>query len=193
MSQPAALKPSRPDVIRLARRLWLRGERLDVGQLAMTMGLGRATLFRWFGTRDLLLAEVLWSLCEPTLARAERESSGQGAARIAQISERALRLMQSFEPLRRFIAEDAEQALRLLTSRASPVQGRTIETVRRQLQAEVDAGWQPPLGLDTLAWLIVRIGESFLYASAISGQKVDIGDAGIAVQLLLSGRVESGG
>ena len=43
--------------------------------------------------------------------------------------------------------------------------------------------------MDTLAYLLVRLGESFIYATALSGQKVDIGDAGIAVQLLLSGKL----
>lgn len=180
---------SRDEVLRLARRQWLRGEKLDVGQLARQCGLGRATLFRWFGSRELLLAEVLWSLTEPTLKRAEREAAGHGPARIAAISERALRLMHGFAPLRRFIAEDGEKALRLLTSHASPVQARTIEAVRRQLEGEVALGWQPPLAIATLAYLIVRIGESFLYATAISGQDVDIGDAGVAVELLLSGTV----
>jgi hypothetical protein len=50
--------------------------------------------------------------------------------------------------------------------------------------------WVPPLSLDTLAYLMVRLGESFLYANVLSGQLVDVGDTGIAVQLLLSGKVE---
>ena len=182
-------KPTREDVLRLARRHWLRTGRLDVGQLARHCGLGRATLFRWFGSRDLLLAEVLWSLAEPTLLRAEREVAGQGPARIAAVCERSLRLMNGFEPLRRFIAEDGERALRLPTSRASPVQARTIANLRQLLERETNERWQPPLDSGTLAYLIVRLGESFLYATAISGQAVEIADVAVAVELLLSGRV----
>lgn len=193
-SCPPARRPraTPADALRLARRRWLAGERLDIGLLARELGVARATLFRWVGSRDLLLAEVLWSLCEPTLGSAAASTPGQGVARIGRICERALRQMMDFAPLRRFIAEDAELALRLLTSKASPVQARTIAAVRDWLEQEQGrGGWQPPLALDTLAYLIVRLGESFLYAHAISGRNVELGDSGIAVQLLLSGRIEA--
>lgn len=180
------------DALRHARQRWLQDGRLDVGLLASELGLARATLFRWFGSRELLLAEVLWSLCEPTLRRAAEQAEGRGVARIAATCELAVRRMRTFEPLRRLIAEDAESALRLLTSKASPVQARTIAAVRGLLEQEAAAGeWQPPLGLDTLAYLLVRLGESFLYASALSGQQVDVADCGKAVQLLLSGRLQA--
>ena len=70
------------------------------------------------------------------------------------------------------------------------VQRRSIDRVRDLLQAEAARGLALPLGVDTLAYLIVRLCESFIYADVISDQKVDVGDAGLAVQLLLSGRVE---
>lgn len=179
------------DALRLARKRWLVGERIDIGLLAQELGVARATLFRWVGSRDRLLAEVLWSMCEPTLRRAAEETRGRGVPRIAAICERAVREMLAFEPLRRFIAEDADLALRLLTSKASPVQARTIAAVRALLDAERRCSdWQPPLSIDTLAYLMVRLGESFLYANVLSGQQVDVGDTGIAVQLLLSGTVE---
>lgn len=179
------------DALRLARKRWLAGERLDIGMLAQELGVARATLFRWVGSRDLLLAEVLWSLCEPTMRRSAEESRGQGVPRVAAICERSIREMMQFEPLRRFIAEDADLALRLLTSKASPVQARAIAMVRGLLEAEQRRGWVAPLSIDTLAYLMVRLGESFLYATVLSGQQVDVGDCGIAVQLLLSGRVET--
>ncbi|MCK7592748.1 QsdR family transcriptional regulator [Pseudomarimonas salicorniae] len=179
------------DALRLARKRWLDGERLDIGQLAQELGVARATLFRWVGSRDLLLAEVLWSMCAPTLQRAADSTRGEGVARIAMVCETAVRQMMDFEPLRRFIAQDADLALRLLTSKASPVQARTIAAVRDLLESERRRGsWTPPLAIDTLAYLMVRLGESFLYANVLSGQQVDVGDTGLAVQLLLSGRIE---
>lgn len=199
--KPAPRSPSRrtegrsratpADALRLARKRWLAGERLDIGMLARELGVARATLFRWVGSRDLLLAEVLWSMCEPTLRGAAEATPGQGVPRIALVCETAVRQMMGFEPLRRFIAEDADLALRLLTSKASPVQSRTIAAVRELLEFERRRGsWKPPLSIDTLAYLMVRLGESFLYANVLSGQQVDVGDTGVAVQLLLSGRVE---
>ena len=186
-----AVRATPADALRLARKRWLAGERLDIGLLAQELGVARATVFRWVGSRDLLLAEVLWSMTEPTLRRAAEETGGYGVPRIAAVCERAVRQMMVFEPLRRFIAEDADLALRLLTSKASPVQARTIAAVRGLMENERRrSDWVPPLSLDTLAYLMVRLGESFLYANVLSGQLVDVGDTGIAVQLLLSGKVE---
>jgi hypothetical protein len=174
----------------LARRWWLAGERVDVGALAARLKIGRATAFRWVGSRELLLGEILWALCDDLMKQAAQAQRGRGAARIAAICETVIRAIVAFEPLRRFVRHDPEYALRLLTSKAGPVQGRAIECVRRLLQHEAERGaLQPPLKLDTLAYLLVRLCESFIYADVVSDQTVDVAEAGLAVQLLLSGRV----
>jgi AcrR family transcriptional regulator len=178
------------DAFRAARGKWLAGERIDIGALAGELGVSRATVFRWVGSRELLLGEILWSFCAPAFEQAERGRREHGARRVARVCEAVIRSILGFAPLRRFIDQDPEYALRLLTSKASPVQARTIAAVRDLLERETAGGWLlPPLPLDTLAYLLVRLGESFVYAEAISGQTVDAGDAGLAVELLLSGRV----
>ncbi|MGQ0802049.1 MAG: QsdR family transcriptional regulator [Pseudomarimonas sp.] len=190
LRSPLATKATPVDAFRLARGRWLAGERIDIGALASELGVSRATLFRWVGSRELLLAEILWSLCEPTMQRADSGLRLRGAARIARVCERVIRAILDFAPLRRFIAQDAEYALRLLTSKASPVQARTIAAVRDLLVTEVERGeLSPPIALDTLAYLIVRLGESFVYAETISGQTVNVADAAVAIELLLSGQV----
>jgi hypothetical protein len=178
------------DLYALARRWWLVGERVDVGALAARLKIGRATAFRWVGSRELLLGEILWALCDDLMKQAAAEQRGRGAARVAAICETVIRAIVAFEPLRRFVRADPEYALRLLTSKLGPVQGRAIECVRRLLQHEVERGaLEPPLKLDTLAYLLVRLCESFIYADVVSDQQVDVADAGLAVELLLSGRV----
>src|SRR5262245_27507707 len=57
------------DALRAARRRFLRGQRLDMNELARDLGIGRATLYRWVGGRDQLLGEALWSLAEQGLAQ----------------------------------------------------------------------------------------------------------------------------
>jgi AcrR family transcriptional regulator len=178
------------DLFQLARRFWLVGDRIDVGALATRLRIARATAFRWVGSRDLLLGEILWQLCDDLMTRAASQCEGRGARRVAAICEASIRAIVSFEPLRRFVRQDPEFALRLLTSKRGPVQGRAIERVRSLLAHEVERGaLQLPLGVDTLAYLIVRISESFIYAEVISDQQVDVADAALAVELLLSGRV----
>lgn len=190
LSRPDAARATPVDAFRAARRKWLAGERIDIGALAGELGVSRATVFRWVGSRELLLGEILWSLCAPTLERADAGLRLKGARRVARACERTIRAILDFAPLRRFIAQDAEYALRLLTSKASPVQARTVAVVRAMLEREVARGaLDAPIALDTLAYLVVRLGESFVYAEAISGQTVDVADAGLAIELLLSGRV----
>jgi hypothetical protein len=178
------------DLYALARRWWLVGERVDVGALAARLKIGRATAFRWVGSRELLLGEILWALCDDLMKQAAAGQRGRGAPRVAAICETVIRAIVAFEPLRRFVRADPEYALRLLTSKLGPVQGRAIACVRRLPQHEVERGaLEPPLKLDTLAYLLVRLCESFIYADVVSDQQVDVADAGLAVELLLSGRV----
>ncbi len=191
LRHPAATSRATPlDAFELAKRQWLAGERIDIGALAAQLGVSRATLFRWVGSRELLLAEILWSFYAATLEAANAGLRLRGAARIARICDRSIRAIHDFAPMRRFIDQDPEFALRLLTSKAGPVQARVIAKVRGLIDAEVQRGaLDPPIDRDTLAYLIVRVGESFVYAEALSGQTVKAADAGVAIELLLSGRV----
>lgn len=180
------------DLFEKAQQRWLKGERVDVGALAAELGIGRATAFRWVGSRDALLGEVLWAQCEVQMRRAAAAQQHQpaGAVRVAAICAQAVRSILRSAPLRQFLRDDAEQALRLLTSKQGPVQARAIARVRELLAAEVAQGaLSLPLPANTLAYLVVRVCESFLYADIISDQRVDMNDAALAVQLLLSGRV----
>jgi hypothetical protein len=188
--EPAPARATPLDLFRLARRQWLAGRRVDVGALARQLGIGRATAFRWVGSRELLLGEVLWSLCDAVLHEAAATARGRGAVRIAAICAEVVRTILAFVPLRRFVERDPEYALRLLTSKHGPVQARAIASLRALIDTEVDRGHlTPPLAPDTLVFLIVRVVESFIYADVISGQRVDSSEAALAVELLLSGRV----
>ncbi len=190
LREPGAARATPLDLFRLARRGWVDGERLDIGALAAQLGIGRATAFRWVGSREQLLGEVIWSLCEPLLDQAAAASHGHGAQRVAATCEYAIRAMLRYRPLRRFIELDAEFALRLMTSKHGPLQARVIDKVRGLLQFESERGaLELPLNIDTLAYLVVRLAESFIYADVISDQRVDPADAGLAIELLLSGRV----
>ena len=189
----APRKATPVDLFNLAKRHWLAGERVDVGALAARLKISRATAFRWVGSRDLLLGEILWSMCDALTADTAQKAGGHGAGRIAAICETSVRAIVQFRPLRQFVRQDPEYALKLLVSKLGTVQRRSIERVRELLQSEASRGLVLPLGVDTLAYLIVRLCESFIYADVISDQTVDMADAGLAVELLLSGRVERRG
>ncbi len=188
----AAVRATPLDLFERASRRWQQGERVDVGALAAELGIGRATAFRWVGSRDALLGEILWAECDKAMRRAAMAHAEQtpGPARIAAVCAQAVRSIVHSVPLRRFLRDDAEHALRLLTSKQGPVQARAIERVRTLLEAEARSGALAlPIEVGTLAYLVVRLCESFIYADAISDRRVDANDAALAVELLLSGRV----
>lgn len=192
--RPARVTPL--DLFELARRRWRHDQRVDIGALAAELGIGRATAFRWVGSREQLLGEILWADCDAQMraATAAARGNGRGARRVAAICEHAVRAITQSDPLRRFLREDPEQAMRVLTSKRGPVQARAIARVRELLEYEAAAGaLAPPLDVNTLAYLVVRLCESFLYADVISDQQVDLADAALAIELLLSGRVASAG
>ena len=62
-----------PEVLRLARRRLAAGERLEMSSLAAELGVNRVTLYRWVGSRERLLVEVLWSMAESALRRVRSE------------------------------------------------------------------------------------------------------------------------
>ncbi|QFU86143.1 hypothetical protein YIM_04615 [Amycolatopsis sp. YIM 10] len=179
-------KPDVTDAFSLARQWFLAGRRIDMQELAAELKVGRATLFRWVGNREQLLGEVIWSITERTFDRHNRAVDGSGGARIAEVVGTYVRTVNNDEPFREFLRREPERALRLLTTKASLVQRRTIAAVESMLIEEIDRGTlDPPLPVHDLAYLIVRIAESFIYTDIISGEEPDADKAREAVAALL--------
>jgi AcrR family transcriptional regulator len=185
LKQRPAKRPSPIDAFVLARRKWVRGERLDIGQIASELGVGRATVFRWVGTREQLYGEILSAAYAYTRARLRRQAVGKGADLVADMTRRTLTTLFAAEPLRKFIAQDPEFAIRILTSKSSPVQDRCIELEAALLRELAEKGEiNPALDVDTLAYVIVRVSESFLYGDVISGREPNFEAASAAVRIL---------
>ncbi|HLL54337.1 MAG TPA: QsdR family transcriptional regulator [Myxococcaceae bacterium] len=187
MDAPARATPK--DVFDLAMRWWMQGERFDIGKMAQALKLSRATVFRWVGSRELLYGEVLASLFEGAMEEAKASAQGTGPTLIADVTRRLMTALINHEPMRVFLEQDPEYAMRVLMSRSSSVEQRSAKTVRTALEEAVRLGHiQPELELDALSYLIVRIGESFLYREAITGEPADIEPAITAIQLLLTAK-----
>jgi AcrR family transcriptional regulator len=164
----------------LARAWFLSGRRLNMGELAQELSISRATLHRRIGSRDRLLGEILWSLSEVSIARL-------WAAGVADFVSGYVRFANDSPPFRDFLRREPERALRLLTTRASVCQRRTTEKLVELVTAEVAAGrLEPPLPVPDLAYLLVRIGESFVYTDVITGDAPDAAKAHAAVTALLT-------
>src|SRR5438046_10377518 len=93
-------RPTPLDAFRLARRKFLAAERIDMSALADELGVNRVTLYRWVGSREQLLVEVVWSLAQRTLELNDRGVSAGGEERVVRIVPRFLADVNSNEGMR---------------------------------------------------------------------------------------------
>jgi AcrR family transcriptional regulator len=165
---------SRDDVLRVARSQFLAGERVDVTIIARELGLGRATIYRWFGSRELLLADVIATELEGLVTRARRRVRRRGAPGLLEVFDRVNRWLTHSAALRRFVEQERAAALRLLTASDGCVQPRSVACITELIATEVAAGrYDPPADPQTLAYAIVRLAEAFLYNDAAFGIRGD--------------------
>src|ERR1700727_493627 len=87
--RPATASPD--DVLRVARDQYLAGQRVDVTIVARSLGLGRATIYRWFGSRERLLGEVIAGELELLLVRERKAVRQRGAKGLLQVFDRVNR------------------------------------------------------------------------------------------------------
>ncbi|MGW5919528.1 QsdR family transcriptional regulator [Nocardia fluminea] len=179
-------KPVREDVIDLAHRWFLEGRRIDMQQLARASGIGRATLYRWWGSREVVIGEVVWRIIAEAIGRVEARTAGVSddpAGRFVRNFGTLADTVRTFEPLTRFVADDPEYGLRVLTSGYSVVQGRMIDWAALRLTDVPDL--DPRIEVRDLAYAIVRVGEAFVWSDIITGDPPQSGKATAMVELLV--------
>jgi AcrR family transcriptional regulator len=165
---------SRDDVLGLARRQYLDGQRLDVTIVARSLGLGRATIYRWFGSRERLLGEVIAAELQTLITNSRSQVRRRGVHGLLEVFDRINRGLSESTALRRFVEQERAAALRLLTSSEGAVQRRAVACVTELIVAEAAAGrFDPPADPQTLAYAIVRLAEAFLYNDAAFGIRGD--------------------
>ena len=179
-------RPTPLDAFRLARRKFLAAERIDMSALADELGVNRVTLYRWVGSREQLLVEVIWSLASRTLSNVDRRVRAKGAERIVRVVTRFLEDVISNDGMRRWLAEEGELAMRLLTRHDTDFQPRLIDAIEQMLREESDAGrLDLPVDLHEVAYVIVRLIESYTYLDLITGEQPDARRAEPVLRLLL--------
>jgi AcrR family transcriptional regulator len=179
-------RPTPLDAFRLARRKFLAAERIDMSALADELGVNRVTLYRWVGSREQLLVEVVWSLAERTLEKNDRGVRAGGAERVVRVVTRFLSDVISNEGMRRWLADEGELAMRLLTRHDTDFQPRLIDAMEDMLREEAAAGrLDLPVELHEVAYVIVRLIESYTYLDLITGEEPDARRAEPVLRMLL--------
>ena len=188
MLQQVAVRP-RPtlaDAVRLGRHKFLAGQRIDMSAVADQLGVNRVTLYRWIGSRDRLLIEVIWSLAERAIRAADQSTKARGAERIVQITTKFIDTVITNLGMQSWLAEEGEHAMRLLTRHETDFQPRLIHAIEHLLAQETDAGrLDLPVDHHDLAYVIVRLIESYTYLDLITGEDPQTRTAEPILRMLL--------
>jgi AcrR family transcriptional regulator len=166
---------TREQVLAAAIERYARRERIDVMALTTQLGVSRASIYRWFGSREGLVGEVLVTTAEQLVDRARARAGGSGSRRLLETFDLINRGLASSEALRFFLQEERVSALRMLASGAGPVQPTMVRLIREIIDEEAQAGrFAPPTDSETLAYAIVRLAEAFLFNDAVADLRGDV-------------------
>ncbi|WP_067886081.1 QsdR family transcriptional regulator [Actinomadura chibensis] len=181
----SARRPGPGAAVAAASAHYLRGEPIDMSALAAELGVGRATLYRWVGSRERLLAAVLAEMAERTFRVAVRDVGGAGPERIVAVLDRFMRAVVDAAPLAAFTAREPRLFVRLATMPGA-AEDRATDLIAREVQAEIDRGeLRAPLPPRALAEAIVRVADSFMYTHYLGGRRPEIERAIEVVELML--------
>ena len=171
--RPAAA--TREQVLDAALNRYLRGRRVDIQAIAGELGLGRATVHRWFGTREALIGEVVVLAASPVLEASRTEARGKGGPALLETFDRFNRKLADAPALRQFVEAEREAALRIITSRNGIVQPQMVAMITELIEEEARAGrYDPPVEPAVLGYAIVRLAEAFLFNDAALGSRGDL-------------------
>ena len=75
---PRFRRPTPEDAVDVARELLDAGERVDMQAVARNLGVSRATVHRWFGTREELMLALFDHLATEFREEAQAQARGKG-------------------------------------------------------------------------------------------------------------------
>src|SRR3954454_25262581 len=122
-----------------AREYLRQGRRLDMVQLAADLGVARATLYRWTGDRERLLADAVWA---EALAIAEhikhQHRRRAGLSRIRSVCVDFLDFFGRNEGVNAFLEHERDAGLELMTRVNGDFRPRVVAWTRDLIQEEID-------------------------------------------------------
>lgn len=141
--------------------------------LALTLAVSRATLYRVISSRDRLLGEVLWRLAEGSLGRARARRERDGIEGVLDVIRWVSNDFLDSKPYRHFIATEPEAATRVLFHPASGLHRRGVGAMKDVFDDAAPAGPWIVDDPDNVAYLLVRIVESLCFAELLAGTQPD--------------------
>ena len=164
MAATPQARPTPRDAFNAARRHFRAGEKLDMVALAEELGVARATLYRWTGDRDRLLADVVVADLQGLINAAMEHADGHGVERLGQAIGWFLETLAELPALRAFVTNEGTGGLRMLTAPTGPVRRRIVTSVASHITREAEDGhYRPPAPAALLADGIVALAERYLH------------------------------
>jgi len=187
------------EIVRTAAHWIDRGVRLDTRTLASELGISRSTLFRRAGNREDLMGDALWYLGNHTMEAAKRawEKAFGDAVRSPDGELRCLAVMRRYrsdiagnQGFHKLLDDEPVVTMRVLTDPHGRVQPRVMAAHVDLLRRDVDAGgFVPAVGLESLCYAIVRLGEAFLYSDVLASRAPDLEAASTLLAALVEAHV----
>jgi AcrR family transcriptional regulator len=186
------------EIVRAAARWIHHGIRLDTRALAGELGMSRTTLFRRVGNREDLMGDALWMLSDRTMrnAVAHWEQAEGPVVRNAAGQLRCLAVMHEYRTsiatdpgFNQLLRDEPTVAIRVLTDPVGRVQPKVMAAHVDLLARDVaDGGFVLAVGLESLSYALVRLGEAFLYSDVLAARAPDLE----AASTLIAALVEAG-
>jgi AcrR family transcriptional regulator len=184
VTAPVIRRPRPSDGLDLARATFLAGERVEMGVIATQLDISQATVYRWFGSRERLIEQVLDAIAREFLAAAKDEAEGDGDERVLDFARRLMYVTVTLEPVRAFVEREPQLALRLMLGE----KGAIRDTLREAL-AEVVAETRPPaaaVALDEELDVLVEVAVALEWATFAIGDEPQIDHAIHIMRLILA-------
>lgn len=168
-----------------ARELLRGGSRLDMASLAGDLGVSRATLYRWTGDRERLLADVIWAELNDMIDHFDRAAAGTGVTRMTRAIGDFLDTLAASRALHAFLTNEGDSGLRLVTALGGGVRPRLLVKIASVIEREAIAGYRPPDEPAVLADGILSLAERWLYHNGDPSLNPDPTTARRVISLLL--------
>lgn len=177
LADPTTTEESGPiRALRLGVREFLSLERIDMSAMARKLDVNRATLYRWVGSRDQFLVEMIWYMTAKSFDRIEREVESTGSERIIEVTIAFADVVIRNPGMKHWLAAEGEAAMSLLTRAGAGYQPRLISWLDDLIRRQVDTGeMRLPEGVDSyeLAYVIERVLGGYIYLDLITGEEPD--------------------
>jgi AcrR family transcriptional regulator len=170
----------------------LRGELPEMATVAARSGVGRTSLYRWFGGRDALIGEVLSRYLESTIEHGYRKARVRGGLRVARAIETLIRDSAAHEPLLGLLRSQPQVMLKIIMTPSGSVHARSIAAVQELIERERRAGrYRPILDAGSLAFILVQTGQWFMWARAATGAPPDVEETVRVTNALLGAEAQA--